>query len=346
MLAMLQFRTDDVEEAREKLAREFGSHSRVPEASGPLGFEFFAVGTRRVLVGTTAARLGSTVRGATSGPTLHVPVCTVARYRVGRRELQAADHAAVVLAPGHEYSVRVAAGSCIAMRVEASLLDEALDARAVGRSGRWAVDSFELRLATAPPIATLSGAIAAFSRLERLGAKGIAGGATHAIERHLAAWFADLVLEARGVRALPVAGERIAEDIDRWIRGHLADPITLELLAGVAGVGGRCLQKACVARFGCSPLELVASRRLAAARRRLVAGAPGVSVTQAAAECGLSHLGRFAGSYKRAFGESPSATLARAAARGGVHVRHRGGSARGSIGRTAPAKRAGRGAAL
>jgi AraC-like DNA-binding protein len=58
-------------------------------------------------------------------------------------------------------------------------------------------------------------------------------------------------------------------------------------------------------------MELVASRRLEAARSMLAAGAAS-TVTDAAVRCGFSHLGRFSITYRRAFGESPSDTLARA----------------------------------
>ena len=89
-------------------------------------------------------------------------------------------------------------------------------------------------------------------------------------------------------------------------------PISLGELRTVAGVSARTLQEACLARWGQTPIELVASRRLEIARSLLSSGrAP--TVTAAALHSGFSHFGRFSVVYKRAFGESPSDTLARTA---------------------------------
>jgi AraC-like DNA-binding protein len=122
---------------------------------------------------------------------------------------------------------------------------------------------------------------------------------------------ADQLLANRGVRASSAASMLAAEEIDDWIRDHMAEPIKLERLASVAGMSGRGLQKACLLRWGLSPMELLTSRRLDAVRRRLSAGTAGLTVTQAAIQCGFTHLGRFTVAYKSAFGESPSRTLAR-----------------------------------
>jgi AraC-like DNA-binding protein len=168
-LLTVRLRTDDADEARERLARDSGRHSRVPVSRGPLGYELFAIGTRRVMCGTTSARLGSTVRAATVGPRIHLPLDAAGTYYVGRRKIEA---------------------------------------------------------------------------------------------------------------------------------------------AGSVGVSGRVLQKACIARWGRSPLELVAAHRMAAARTRLLSASPGTTVTQVATECGFGHLGCFATAYREAYGESPSDTIA------------------------------------
>lgn len=308
-ITTVHFRTDDADAAQERLGREFGGHSRVPAARGAMGYELFAVGTRRVVAGTTTARVGSTVRAATSGPTLHVPLAAAAHYRLGRKEMQAGGDVAVALAPDHEYSARIGAGAWIAMRIDSRLLAETLEARQSPRSRAWALESRELRL-TPGDLAFMRGTISRLIELGNSKARG-SGAAIESLEQQVAHWFADRLLEANGVRAMPRHGMRIAEDVDRWIRDRIAMPITLEQLSSVAGIGARCLQKACIARWGRSPLELVATHRLAAVRRRLSSARPGLSVTQAATECGVNHLGRFALSYRQAYGESPAETLAR-----------------------------------
>jgi AraC-like DNA-binding protein len=61
-----------------------------------------------------------------------------------------------------------------------------------------------------------------------------------------------------------------------------------------------------------TPMRALAAMRLAAARRRLGDGEPGLTVSRAATEAGFTRLGHFAGLYRAAFGELPSATLQRA----------------------------------
>lgn len=59
-------------------------------------------------------------------------------------------------------------------------------------------------------------------------------------------------------------------------------------------------------------MRFVAERRLAAAHRSLVRAGPGDDVTTIATGAGFNHMGRFATSYRQAFGESPSESLKRA----------------------------------
>jgi len=113
-----------------------------------------------------------------------------------------------------------------------------------------------------------------------------------------------------GLRTASAGGRQAAEQIESWIRTHASEPITISRLSAVVGVGQRALQKACLARWGQTPLELVASRRLELARRLLAAAGASRTVTEAAASAGFTHFGRFAVQYRQAYGESPSDTLA------------------------------------
>ncbi|MFG6564463.1 helix-turn-helix domain-containing protein [Sulfitobacter sp. 1A13421] len=78
----------------------------------------------------------------------------------------------------------------------------------------------------------------------------------------------------------------------------------------MTGGSDRRLQEAFRAT-GQTPWEHLTAIRLTKARARLLSGAGG-SVTAIALDCGFSHLGRFAQSYRRKYNEAPSATLARA----------------------------------
>jgi transcriptional regulator GlxA family with amidase domain len=111
---------------------------------------------------------------------------------------------------------------------------------------------------------------------------------------------------------LSLSSREVVERVDAWIRAHAAQPMSLDELRTVAGVSARTLQEACLARWGQTPIELVAARRLEIARSLLSSGRE-TTVTAAALHSGFSHFGRFSVVYKRAFGESPSETLARTA---------------------------------
>jgi AraC-like DNA-binding protein len=86
-------------------------------------------------------------------------------------------------------------------------------------------------------------------------------------------------------------------------------------LAAAAGVRPRTLEAHFKAYLGTTPLGWMRRMRLARARRQLLAAGEGASVTGIANANCFGELGRFAGQYRRQFGELPSQTLR--GARGG-----------------------------
>jgi AraC-like DNA-binding protein len=91
----------------------------------------------------------------------------------------------------------------------------------------------------------------------------------------------------------------------------LATLNTAELCAAAA-VSARTLEYAFREELGLSPAAFIRRLRLHALRRALLASALGEStVTELAYHLGFTQLGRLAGTYRRTFGEAPSATLAR-----------------------------------
>lgn len=96
-----------------------------------------------------------------------------------------------------------------------------------------------------------------------------------------------------------------------FIHAHAGDEVTLAELAGIARVPARTLQTHFQSRFGCGPIQYLRQQRLQAARRELLRGDPGASVTDIALRWGFGSLGRFAGHYRAYFGETPSQTLLR-----------------------------------
>jgi AraC-like DNA-binding protein len=84
----------------------------------------------------------------------------------------------------------------------------------------------------------------------------------------------------------------------------------LAALARQDGVPERTLRTAFQRCYGLSPLEYLRIHRLHQARQRLRASCPDEStVTQIACGLGFWDLGRFAGAYRRLYGEYPSETL-------------------------------------
>ena len=96
-----------------------------------------------------------------------------------------------------------------------------------------------------------------------------------------------------------------------WLRGHLSEPVDLELLASVAGVRPRTLESHFKTFLGTTPLGWLRRMRFAKARRELESGRADATVTRIALANGFNQFGRFAVEYRLIFGEAPSATLRR-----------------------------------
>lgn len=91
---------------------------------------------------------------------------------------------------------------------------------------------------------------------------------------------------------------------------NLEGPMTVSGLAEAVGSSRRRLEYAFERCVGVGPGRFRKILRLNRARRTLESGSD--SVTEAAFEVGIDHLGRFSGDYRHLFGECPSETLRRA----------------------------------
>jgi AraC-like DNA-binding protein len=100
----------------------------------------------------------------------------------------------------------------------------------------------------------------------------------------------------------------------RILEAQADQPLDMPEISRRIGVSGRTLRAACQEQLGVSPSQYVMLRRMQAVRRVLQNADPKVnSVTDIATEHRFWELGRFAGKYRHIFGETPSATLKRAA---------------------------------
>ncbi len=139
-----------------------------------------------------------------------------------------------------------------------------------------------------------------------------AAGSSAIVGRYLASLagaYAEFVKEARpGFRA----AHNHIRDVHRaqdWIHAHIDEEIRITQLCEALGTSRRRLEYAFRRTLDVSPQAFITALRLNRVREALKArGAKHLSVTQIAFDHGITHLGRFAASYRRLFGELPSQT--------------------------------------
>lgn len=95
----------------------------------------------------------------------------------------------------------------------------------------------------------------------------------------------------------------------KWIRAHLAEPLPVQTLAGVASMSVSSFHRHFKAVTGLSPLAYHKQMRLQEARRRLLAE-PG-AVASVAFSVGYESASQFSREYTRQFGMSPARDAAR-----------------------------------
>lgn len=94
------------------------------------------------------------------------------------------------------------------------------------------------------------------------------------------------------------------------LREQAFEPVRLRHVCEAIGMSERSLRDAFYRVCGMSPMRFERLQRLSDARRALQTAPPDRgAVTQVAIQFGFFELGRFAKSYKEAFGETPSQTL-------------------------------------
>ncbi|WP_182347451.1 helix-turn-helix transcriptional regulator [Tomitella gaofuii] len=99
----------------------------------------------------------------------------------------------------------------------------------------------------------------------------------------------------------------------RFIDANAHRDISLADIAAAAYVSPRAVQLAFRYRRDTTPMAYLRCVRLEHARQALVAADPtaGTTVTDIAIRWGFAHTGRFAATYRKAYGELPRTTLAR-----------------------------------
>ncbi len=114
---------------------------------------------------------------------------------------------------------------------------------------------------------------------------------------------------------------RIVRSAEQFLAANVDRPFRIDDLAAATKTSQRTLEYVFQDVYGVSPRDWFLSGRLHRVRHELrAASTPKVSVSSAAARWGVKHLGRFAGEYRKLFGELPSRTLAGAAPDGTPNV--------------------------
>ena len=97
-----------------------------------------------------------------------------------------------------------------------------------------------------------------------------------------------------------------------YIHEHLQEPLALADIVAASRLTARGLQDGFRRHLDTTPMKYLQTARLDAARADLIAGDPtAASVAVIARRWGFAHLGRFAATYRTAFGELPAESLRR-----------------------------------
>ena len=104
---------------------------------------------------------------------------------------------------------------------------------------------------------------------------------------------------------------RLVRSAIDFMDSHFGEALHIGMMCAELETNSRALERAFLKYLGLTPKRYLDFVRLARARRLLIRRRGSRSpITETAVECGINHLGRFAGLYKATFHELPSQTAA------------------------------------
>ena len=119
-----------------------------------------------------------------------------------------------------------------------------------------------------------------------------------------------LPCRVRQQRRDPRSRQETVELAEAYVSAHSDTPVPVSKLCRIVGLSERGLRNAFYCVRGASPTRSLLAGRLDGVRKVLRnPGSRPTTVTDVATGYGFYELGRFAATYKEAFGESPSETL-------------------------------------
>jgi AraC-like DNA-binding protein len=301
------FESTDVDETRELISRVMQPHSLIPsgKASGRSHMDFVKIG--KLGIGTIA--FGTAMRvnvEAVHGYYLMMfCVSGEAEVSVAGRTVRVNGEQGILRAPGESFSALLSP-NCeqLVMRIDPTSFSSEERARhrrinplVVLSSGGMRAWKEQLQLVAGSP-EFLSSACA-----------------NQNVGTHVEALLINL-LNAGQFGSAAHLGDRLVmpgfvRQAEELMREHLATPLQLSDIAGAVGVSVRALCDGFQHFRDTSPMQCLRQFRLDRARQSILDCPGEVHVATIALNCGFSHLGRFAMSYKERFGESPSETARR-----------------------------------
>ena len=311
------FQTDDVDEAREALARVYGDGKLAPVGlRKSFSHQFNVAPLGRVTLTAMQWSCGMTFRA----PSLDecFDFCSViqgtSEARVGRKLVDADSERMVVMSPSKPLQLR--------WRDELLSLNAKVP-RGTLESHLAALAGIELkeRLEFSPAM-PMSGASVAVLRLIHHMADEVNRDASLLDFPLVAERFSETLLTAvlygqpnnytellvKSAQSAPPSYVRRAEE---YMEAHCDQPITAQSLATVVNVSVRTLYAGFRKHREYTPVEFLRLVRLRRVRATLLAAPPDALVSKCTLRWGFTHLGRFSALYRKHFGESPSETLRR-----------------------------------
>jgi AraC-like DNA-binding protein len=315
------FCTEDPSEAGDLVGKVLGPTTLRPTNYDPALFEasLHAVRLRDVSLAYLDFHIGVAIDVPSTGDhyTVHMPTTGQTHCRYNGAAFEVATYQGLVVNPGTHLHLQLGDDTPqLLVRIERDALERQL-ARMLGRSVDRTVTFEPLLDLTSDEAVRWHGAIQLLSSevmtVDSLIQKGLGAGP---IEDLIISSL--LLVQASNVRDELVrsagrSGRRSVRLSIDYIERNLAHPLTLQDIAENTHMSARSIQQGFRDDLGTTPMAYVRERRLERARADLADAVPsdGVTVTDIAERWGFSHLGNFAVTYRKRFGESPSETLRR-----------------------------------
>lgn len=310
------FASDDLDEAREKVARVFCPHRLDVVGRGDmrarhnrvigenLSLNYLEYGAKTLIA---PGELESFYL-------IQIPLAGNAAISCGSDRYYSGTDAAAVLNPHRQVSMIWEAGTRqVLVQIGRAALTEHLERLLDIHANRPLTFEGSLDLSRGPGRALRSLVLHLVSDIDA-GDSGF--GAPGLMNRQIEHTLMTGLIEAHANNYSHFLGRRPGGAVPRHLRlaesfiiANLDLPLTIDDIANAAGTTPRTLQLAFRQFRGTTPLAFWRDRRLLRAHESLISGQPGTSVTDIAIQWGFTHLGRFSELYKSRFGRLPSETL-------------------------------------